>query len=59
MGKHQLALHHAKKALLLIQDELISRAEEEQESQLFEDRYTVMIIALHNIAVEHEFLKEH
>ena len=69
MGKHELALHHAMKALLLIQDELISRTEksggETAESQPEstggnnDDRYTVMVIALHNIAVEHEYLKQY
>jgi nitrogen regulatory protein PII-like uncharacterized protein len=59
MGKHELALHHAMKALLLIQDELISRtAEDQAEENHNEDRFTVMVIALHNIAVEHEYLKQ-
>ena len=30
MDKHELALHHAMKALILIQDELISRTSEEE-----------------------------
>lgn len=47
------------KALLLIQDELISRTSEEPvEENHNEDRFTVMVIALHNIAVEHEYLKQ-
>ena len=60
MGKHELALHHSMKALLLIQDELIARtADERHEGEVSnDDRYTVMIIALHNIAVEHEYLKQ-
>jgi hypothetical protein len=66
MGKHDLALHHAMKALLLIQDELVSRTADSQVSDdggsvtqpnLNDDRFTVMVIALHNIAVEHEYLK--
>lgn len=62
MGKHELALHHSMKALLLIQDELISRSHEAEEASETpanhnDDRYTVMVIALHNIAVEHEYLK--
>jgi len=65
MGKHDLALHHAMKALLLIQDELVSRTAEVPVSEdggpvqpnLNDDRFTVMVIALHNIAVEHEYLK--
>jgi tetratricopeptide (TPR) repeat protein len=32
MGKHDLALHHAMKALLLIQDELVSRTSEASQS---------------------------
>ena len=69
MGKHELALHHAMKALLLIQDELISRTGEDQQQQqeaqaegtvvANDDRFTVMVIALHNIAVEHEYLKQY
>lgn len=65
MSKHELALHHAMKALLLIQDELISRTNpsgtdvEGSETHVHnnDDRFTVMVIALHNIAVEHEYLK--
>jgi tetratricopeptide (TPR) repeat protein len=70
MGKHELALHHAMKALLLIQDELLARTGDEAsvDRQLDpntgapipnsnDDRFTVMVIALHNIAVEHEYLK--
>lgn len=68
MGKHELALHHAMKALLLIQDELISRTGESQHPEQHQpegtvvandDRFTVMVIALHNIAVEHEYLKQY
>ena len=43
------------KALILIQDELL----ELSEAQLAESRQTVMIIALHNIAVEYEYLKQY
>lgn len=57
MDKHDLALHHAMKALILIQDELVSRGEDNNE-QTDKDRYIVLIIALHNIAVEHEYLKQ-
>ena len=55
MNKHDLAIHHAMKALILIQDELIARTETEGTSN--DDRFAVMVIALHNIAVEHEYLK--
>jgi hypothetical protein len=68
MGKHELALQHAMKALILIQDELITKimAQEAQaemdpnsanEIKKPEDRLTVLCIAYHNIAVEQEFLK--
>lgn len=68
MDKHDLALHHAMKALILIQDELSERLDvitvdtESKEplditDQQVLDRFNVMICALHNIAVEHEFLK--
>lgn len=58
MNKHELALHHAMKAYLLIQDELIGRFEGASSSEEGkDDRYVVLVIALHNIAVENEFLK--
>jgi tetratricopeptide (TPR) repeat protein len=72
MGKHELALQHAMKALILIQDELISRFptdnqdlviassnanETAQANRRPEDRLIVLCIAYHNIAVEQEFLK--
>lgn len=86
MGKHEMALHHAMKALILIQDELGERIDQlsgagtgggeggegqSQEkpasvsvemlasNQQVQDRFNVMICALHNIAVEHEFLKQY
>lgn len=48
------------KALVLIQDELIAVTESNQPTGLpsVESRQTVMIIALHNIAVEYEYLKQ-
>jgi tetratricopeptide (TPR) repeat protein len=63
MGKHELALQHSMKALILIQDELITKimAQESaaemdpsapQEIKKPEDRLTVLCIAYHNIAVE-------
>lgn len=67
MGKHELALQHSMKALILIQDELITKImaqETAAETSLTageikkpEDRLTVLCIAYHNIAVEQEFLK--
>ena len=63
MDKHDLALHHAMKALILIQDELAERIDLLGDTPITNanhqtlDRCNVMICALHNIAVEHEFLK--
>ena len=61
MHKHELALQHAMKALILIQDELITKIQvqenEGKEIKKPEDRLTVLCIAYHNIAVEQEFLK--
>jgi hypothetical protein len=67
MGKHELALQHAMKALILIQDELInkldymgssmSESQHEDGKKKPEDRMIVLCIAYHNIAVEQEFLK--
>ena len=54
LGKHEMALHHSMKALILIQDELL---EIDERKEKMESRQTVMIIALHNIAVEYEYLK--
>ena len=63
MGKHELALQHAMKALILIQDELVTKIiQQEQlggEIKKPEDRLTVLCIAYHNIAVEQEFLKQY
>jgi tetratricopeptide (TPR) repeat protein len=62
MGKHELALQHAMKALILIQDELITKVVAQEEAaqknnqtpeiKKPEDRLTVLCIAYHNIAVE-------
>ena len=63
MNRHELALQHAMKALILIQDELITKivAKEEMGGEIKkpEDRLTVLCIAYHNIAVEQEFLKQY
>jgi hypothetical protein len=56
MNKHDVAIFHAKKALILIQDELLAKTESGTPNN--EERFTVMVIALHNIAVEHEYLKQ-
>ena len=59
MGKHELALQHAMKALILIQDELINKLDLLQGTgKKPEDRLIVLCIAYHNIAVEQEFLKQ-
>lgn len=50
LSKHELALHHAMKALILIQDELILLTDSASSDQI-EPRTTVVVIALHNIAV--------
>jgi len=52
------------KALILIQDELITKIMAQEEADATaevkkpEDRLTVLCIAYHNIAVEQEFLKQ-
>lgn len=73
MGKHELALHHAMKALILIQDELSERidminggsgepksmsSEVLAENPQQQERFNVLVAALHNIAVEHEYLQQ-
>jgi hypothetical protein len=63
MGKHELALQHSMKALILIQDELINKLDvlntaEGAGGKKPEDRLIVLCIAYHNIAVEQEFLKQ-
>lgn len=67
MSKHELALQHSMKALILIQDELVNKISFDNQSQAEiedgtvskkpEDRLIVLCIAYHNIAVEQEFLK--
>lgn len=60
MGKHELALQHAMKALILIQDELVNKLDAIKQTgtdKKPEDRLIVLCIAYHNIAVEQEFLK--
>ena len=57
LGQHEKALSHAMKALILIQDELLEICNVDTDSS--ESRQTVMIIALHNIAVEYEYLKQY
>ena len=53
------------KALILIQDELLGidgnqpASEGGQQPNQPESRQTVMVIALHNIAVEYEYLKQY
>ena len=60
MGKHELALQHSMKALILIQDELVNKFTNENSGEIEdgsvskrpEDRLIVLCIAYHNIAVE-------
>lgn len=51
------------KALILIQDELLALPNTQSnnggEPGPHESRQTVMVIALHNIAVEYEYLKQY
>lgn len=56
MDKHDLALQHAMKALILIQDEIVNRIGLEGDNAPSE-RLVVLSIAYHNIGVEYEFLK--
>ena len=66
MDKHEMALQHAMKALVLIQDELVTRtfkksgAEGDDKSPppKSDDRFIILCIAYHNIAVEQEFMKQ-
>lgn len=58
MDKHDLALQHSMKALILIQDEIVNRMGNENEPTPPE-RLVVLSIAYHNIGVEYEFLKKY
>jgi len=58
MEKHDLALQHAMKALILIQDEIINRMGLDGDETPAE-RLVVLSIAYHNIGVEYEFLKKY
>lgn len=58
MEKHDLALQHAMKALILIQDEIINRMGGGGDTTPAE-RLVVLSIAYHNIGVEYEFLKKY
>ena len=58
MDKHDIALQHAMKALILIQDEIVNRIGTEGDKTPSE-RLVVLSIAYHNIGVEYEFLKKY
>lgn len=58
MDKHDLALQHAMKALILIQDEIVNRMATDGD-QTPPERLVVLSIAYHNIGVEYEFLKKY
>lgn len=57
MDKHDLALQHAMKALILIQDEILNRVGGGGTAP--DERLVVLSIAYHNIGVEYEFLKKY
>lgn len=56
LGRHKQALGHANQALIMLQDELFSPAEDGEQKTIPSDRLAVLAIAYHNIGVEHEFL---
>ncbi len=59
LGRHQQALEHSQKALILLHQELLSptEAEEQNKQPPSSDRIAVLAIAYHNTGVEQEFLK--
>ena len=63
LGRHEQALQNGMQALVFIQNEIIERGMKDKgkmEASLFKplrDRYAVLCIAYHNIAAQHEFLK--
>jgi tetratricopeptide (TPR) repeat protein len=69
LGRHEQALQNAMQALVFIQNEIIQRgtmtksqepAKEGAElMKPLKDRHAVLCIAYHNIAVQHEFLKNY
>ncbi len=60
MEKHDLALQHSMKALILIQDEIVARmTDPEARKDDAGRRFMVLSVAYHNIGVEYEFLKEY
>jgi len=63
LGRHEQALQNAMQALVFVQNEIIERgkgdAKIEGKNLLkpIKDRHAVLCIAYHNVAVQHEFLK--
>ena len=67
MGKHELALNHAMSAVILLQEEYLSKAiggndetqedEDDPQEESQKDRTAVLAIAYHNMGVEQEFLR--
>ena len=62
LGRHEQALQNGMQALVFIQNELIERGIKENKTEggllkPIKDRYAVLCIAYHNIAAQHEFLK--
>ena len=47
------------KALILIQDEVLELTENKDMTAQHEPRQTVVVIALHNIAVQYEYLNQY
>ncbi len=66
LEKHDTAMNHIMKSIILLQDELLhyaaiqkddSQNDAEKKKQL-EDRIAVLAIAYHNLGVEYEYLKQ-
>jgi len=73
MGRHDLAMHHAQSAIMIVQASLLmvclpERKEnknknkqkdlkEEGIKQEFKDRISILAVSYHNLGVEQEFLK--
>jgi len=56
MGRHDEALYHAMQALILLQEEMLLKAYNQEENTEQNDRSSVLVIAYHNIGVQQEFL---
>ena len=56
LGKHENALHYGRTSLLLMQGEVLDILKSKDHSKK-ESRLVVLIISLHNIAVEYEHMR--